>query len=214
VRHWRSPPGPPPHTPTPAGGFISYTPETGWNGGTVCDPNKTKWEQLGGEYSVLGEPSGNGGGTPDGKGKFNHFQSRPFGPEDGSIYWTARTGAWSIHGAIRDKWRSMGWERSPLGYPVTDETGTPDGIGRFNHFSSTGNSTVADGSIYFTGGTGAVAIRGAIRSFWAQWGWENGPCGYPTEDEKNIAPGLYTQRFQYGTITFTAGHGSDMACHR
>ena len=39
----------------------------------------------------------------------------------GSIYWTPSTGAWSIHGAIRAKWASLGWERSCLGYPVSDE---------------------------------------------------------------------------------------------
>jgi uncharacterized protein with LGFP repeats len=50
-------------------------------------------------------------------GRFNHFSN------SGSIYWTPSTGAWSIHGAIRAKWASMGWERSCLGYPVSDEFG-------------------------------------------------------------------------------------------
>jgi uncharacterized protein with LGFP repeats len=54
----------------------------------------------------------------------------------------------------------MGWERSFLGYPVTDETGTPDGIGRFNHFSNAA-------SIYWTPSTGAWSIHGAIRDKWA-----------------------------------------------
>jgi uncharacterized protein with LGFP repeats len=54
-------------------------------------------------------------GTPDGVGRFNHFANA------GSVYWTPSTGAWSIHGAIRAKWASMGWERSCLSYPVSDE---------------------------------------------------------------------------------------------
>jgi hypothetical protein len=33
----------------------------------------------------------------------------------------------SIHGAIRAKWASLGWERSCLGYPVSDEFGIPNG---------------------------------------------------------------------------------------
>ncbi|HEX6476210.1 MAG TPA: hypothetical protein VF005_02965, partial [Acidimicrobiales bacterium] len=45
----------------------------------------------------------------------------------GSIYWTPGTGAWSIHGAIRARWDSMGWERSCLGYPVSDEFAIPNG---------------------------------------------------------------------------------------
>ncbi|MEV5732881.1 hypothetical protein [Streptomyces sp. NPDC052292] len=54
--------------------------------------------------------------TPDGVGRYNHF-------ENGSIYWTPETGAWEVHGAIRDKWASMGWERSQVGYSTSDEHG-------------------------------------------------------------------------------------------
>jgi len=52
---------------------------------------------------------------PTGSGRFNHFAN------DGSIYWTPFTGPNSIHGKIQDKWASLGWERSILGYPTTDE---------------------------------------------------------------------------------------------
>src|SRR5207302_49498 len=83
----------------------------------------------------------------DGVGRYNHFQG-------GSIYWTPGTGAHEVHGAIKDKWASMGWERSFLGYPVTDETGTPDGVGRYNHFQG--------GSIYWTPSIGAYEVHGAI----------------------------------------------------
>jgi hypothetical protein len=70
---------------------------------------------LGGPASFLGYPTTDETGTPDGVGRFNHFFN------SGSIYWTPATNAWSIHGAIRAKWASMGWERSCLGYPVSDE---------------------------------------------------------------------------------------------
>lgn len=59
-------------------------------------------------------------GTPDGVGRFNHFRG-------GSIYWTSGTGAREVRGAIRDRWSSMGWERSSLGYPVSDEYDVPGG---------------------------------------------------------------------------------------
>ena len=62
---------------------------------------------------------------PDGSGKYNHFKKQM---SDGtwaesSIYWTPRTGkgAIYIYGAIREKWGSIGWERSKLGYPVSNE---------------------------------------------------------------------------------------------
>lgn len=52
--------------------------------------------------------------TPDGPGRYNHFQG-------GSVYWSPTTGAWEVHGAIRAKWAELGWERSRLGYPISDE---------------------------------------------------------------------------------------------
>ncbi|MGW4368035.1 LGFP repeat-containing protein [Nocardia takedensis] len=52
-------------------------------------------------------------GTPDGRGRFNHF-------ENGSIYWTPTTGAHFIGGPCRDRWAELGWENSYLGYPIAD----------------------------------------------------------------------------------------------
>src|SRR5260370_13056505 len=88
---------------------------------------RDKWVALGSEQSFLGSPVTNETVTPDGVGRFNHFQG-------GSIYWTPSTGAFEVHGAIRDKWAELGWEQSYLGYPVTDETPAPDGVGRYNNF--------------------------------------------------------------------------------
>jgi uncharacterized protein with LGFP repeats len=119
-------------------------------------------------------------GTPDGKGRYNHFN----GSGGASIYWTPTTGAHSVRGAIRSNWAASGWERGPLGYPTTDEMGTPDGVGRYNHFSGSSGS-----SIYWSPTTGAHSIRGAIRAEWAASGWEKGPLGYPTTDEKGTPDG-------------------------
>lgn len=78
--------------------------------------------EIGGKYAltpglkdILGPPITPEMGCPDGVGRFNHFQNA------GSIYWTPSTGAFSIHGNIRALWSSMGWERSKLGYPISDE---------------------------------------------------------------------------------------------
>lgn len=57
-----------------------------------------------------------------------------FDNPDPAIYWTPSTGAHAIYGQIRGRWASLGWEQSFLGYPTSDETGTPDGSGRFNPF--------------------------------------------------------------------------------
>lgn len=102
---------------------------------------RDKWASLGWEQSFLGFPVTDETGTPDGSGRYNHFQG-------GSIYWTPATGAHEVHGAIRDKWAALGWERSFLGYPTSDEASTPDGRGRISQFQN--------GTITWTEATGAV----------------------------------------------------------
>jgi len=93
-------------------GSIYWTPETGAH--EVHGLIRDKWEALGWEQSVLGYPVTDELVAPDGIGRYVHFQS-------GSIYWTPKTGAHEVHGAIRDKWESLGWERGKLGYPTSDE---------------------------------------------------------------------------------------------
>jgi uncharacterized protein with LGFP repeats len=160
-----------------------------------------KYKALGGPTSVLGFPITDETGTPDGVGRFNHFSSTDgFGA---SIYWTPSTGAWSIHGAIRAKWASLGWETSFMGYPVTDETGTPDGVGRFNHFSSDDGFGA---SIYWTPSTGAWSIHGAILAKWASMGWERSCLGYPVTDEFGIAGGRQSN-LQGGFIAYSFSSG-------
>src|SRR5438067_9697384 len=103
---------------------------------------------MGWEQSPLGYPTTGETGTPDKVGRFNHF-------ERGSIYWTPQTHAHAVLGAIHAEWQATGWETGPLGYPITDEAATPDGVGRYNHFEH--------GSIYWTPQTGAHEVQGSIR---------------------------------------------------
>lgn len=145
-----------------------------------------KWMALGGRG--WGIPCTDETATPDGVGRFNHFNANT-----ASIYWTPATGAAAIWGAIREKWAQIGWELSPLGYPVTDESVTPDGVGRFNHFSNAG-------SLYWTPGTGAHIIYGDIRGRWEALGWETSYLGYPTSDEVEFSEGGRANEFQYGGI--------------
>ncbi|HEY0561595.1 MAG TPA: FG-GAP-like repeat-containing protein [Frankiaceae bacterium] len=156
------------------GGAIYWSQATGaWS---VRGAILSRYQALGGAGGPLGFPTTDELGTPDKVGRFNHFTGNGVGA---SIYWTPQTGAWSVRGAIRNHWAQLGWEAGALGYPTTDELGTPDGVGRFNHFTGNG----AGASVYWSPGTGAWAVKGAIRVHWAQLGWENGPLGYPTTDE-------------------------------
>jgi hypothetical protein len=149
---------------------------------------------LGGPLSVLGSPTTTLQRTPDGIGQYEHYQN-------GSIYWSPSTGAWEVHGSIRAHWAALGWETGAVGYPISDENGTPDGIGRYNHFQR--------GSIYWTPSTGAREVRGAIRSHWADLGWEKSAVGYPISDENGTPDGIgrYNQ-FQHGLIYWTLTTGA------
>jgi hypothetical protein len=61
--------------------------------------------------------------TSDRVGRFNHFRAIQQNGQtsDSSIFWHPDTGAHEIFGAIRDKWASLGWEKSNLGYPTGHE---------------------------------------------------------------------------------------------
>jgi LGFP repeat/Domain of unknown function (DUF4832) len=171
------------------GGAVFWSQATGAH--EVHGAIRDKWAALGWERGLLGYPLTDETATPDGTGRFNHFTG-------GSIYWTPATGAREVHGAIRDKWAALGWERGLLGYPLTDETTTPDGTGRFNHFTG--------GSIYWTPTTGAHEVHGAIRDAWAASGWEAGAFGFPVSNEYDM-PGGRRSDFQGGSMTWSASTG-------
>jgi len=101
---------------------------------------RDKWAQTGWEQG-FGYPLTDELGTPDGAGRYNHFQSC-------SIYWTPQTDAHEVHGAIRERWAQLGWERSYLGYPTSDEIQATDGVHRYSLFQH--------GSIVWTAQSGAI----------------------------------------------------------
>jgi uncharacterized protein with LGFP repeats len=123
-------------------------------------------------------------------------------PTNCTTYSSPATGSHQVCGAILAKYQSLGGPAGFLGNPTTDETGTPDGVGRFNHFSSTDNRSNIDGSIYWTAGTGAGSVHGAIRAKWASLGWERSCLGDPLSDEFAISGGRQSN-FQRGVISYS-----------
>jgi uncharacterized protein with LGFP repeats len=119
--------------------------------------------------------------------------------ERGYMYWTASTGARVVSGQIWGVYMAAGGP-AVLGAPTTDELGTPDGVGRFNHFS-------VGASIYWTAATQAQLVQGQIRSLWERTGWETGPLGYPTSGELAGGGGRYNT-FQGGSVFWTAAAGA------
>jgi len=105
------------------GGIISWHPSTGAH--IVWGRIGELWIRLGRErfgYPITDElPTGNR------RGLYNHFRAvqLPNHPES-SIFWSKTTGAHAVYGAIRDRWAQLGWERSKLGFPISDEQAAPD----------------------------------------------------------------------------------------
>lgn len=145
---------------------------------------RDKWGDLGWENTVLGYPITDELTPPDGKGRYNHFQS-------GSIYWSPSTDAHNVQGHIRDAWQRQGWEAGKLGYPATDEITTPGATGKFNRFEH--------GHIYWSPSTGAHIVEKDMFDLWGDQGWEAGKLGFPTSERYQLN-GAVTQDFQHGRL--------------
>lgn len=161
-------------------------------GGRASGPNSisAKFSEFGGESGILGGPVSNETATADGRGRILQFR-------DATILWSPETGAHEVHGGIRAKYASMGWERGALGYPVTDETSGANG-GKFNHFEK--------GSIYWNPSGGAFAVLGEINQEYTRLGRDRSSLLYPIGDQVDNG-GTRTQQFQNGTITWSQRDG-------
>lgn len=150
---------------------------------------REKWEK---KRNILGEPLSNEMSLPS-AGRWQLFQG-------GRIYFVfGFPEAYEVHGLILAKYERLGFENGFLGYPITDETATPDGSGRFNHFQG--------GSIYYHPNTGdAFEVHGAIREKYASLGWERSFLGYPTSDEQD-SPDERFNTFQGGEIRWNKRTG-------
>ena len=92
-----------------------------------ASPIDDKYAEFGGASTFLGAATGPELTAPDKVGRFRHYKG-------GSIFWRPDTGAHVVYGLIRNRWAALGWERSYLGYPMTDELATFDGAGRVTKF--------------------------------------------------------------------------------
>jgi hypothetical protein len=159
------------------GGTIYWSESTGAH--VVYGAIRDAYFATAGEYDaygtsvrqILGLPTSDERGTPDGIGRFVTFQG-------GSIYWTPGTGAHAVYGAILGRWAQMGYERSVLGYPISEEVAAPDGarVVNFQH-----------GRITWTAAAGAlegVELAGI-------------PGGSPQTDDTSCGPNSAARFLQY-----------------
>jgi uncharacterized protein with LGFP repeats len=161
---------------------------------------RDKWLALGGDR-FTGPALDIERPTFDGVGRAQSFANGEV------ISWHPQLGAFVVFGAIGQKWHSLG--REQFGYPVTDELGTPDGRGRFNHFRAMQLAGGPVASIYWTPQTGPHEVHGAIRAAWEGTGFERGPLGYPTSDETGSGSHRRSN-FEHGFIDWTPQRGAQV----
>lgn len=185
-------------TPSGHGASIYSTGETGTH--AVQGAIRDKWAASGWEQGPLGYPTTDETDAGDGVGKYSMFSGD--GTYPAGIVWSPQTGAHSVQGVIAEHYVGLGGPAGVLGYPTTDETATPGGTGRYNHFTGTGGA-----SIYWSAGTGAHEVYGGIRAHWANLGWERSYLGFPISGEHEVEVGRAVE-FQGGIITWNRETGA------
>lgn len=195
-----------------------------------------RYAEMGATESWLGFPISNEQATPDGKGRYVHFQN-------GSIYWTHETNAVEIPRDMFEAFGRQNYEAGVLGYPVDVPKQVNGSLvqqfqggyvvrnpknesyfvrgeiarhyGELKTTTSRLGAPVSDeilipggalqnfehGTMYWSAGTGAnFILNGDIRDAWGKSGWENGPFGWPVEDQQVIPAGGEQIKFQHGLI--------------
>jgi uncharacterized protein with LGFP repeats len=158
----------------------------------------TVWARSGWEHGPLGYPTST---PPDGiatDGAPAGAVVQPF--QGGVVFATAATGAHVVSGEFGTAFTAAGGP-AVLGLPTSDVRTTPDGAGRYQHFTR--------GSVYSSPATGTHVLRDAVLDAWARTGWERGVLGYPTSDVTTAADGqgLYAV-FQHGSIYWSRATGA------
>jgi hypothetical protein len=156
----------------------------------IADATKAINDKYMAARDVLGSPTG----PVDFGARNGYFRNY----ERGAIFVAVGGKAYEVHGAIYQKYMSLGGLSSFLGFPQTDEESTLFQTGRFNHFDH--------GSIYWTPETSAWSVRGAIRDKWWQLDGDRSYLGYPISDEENWPTTSSSDgrisHFQNGSIVF------------
>jgi uncharacterized protein with LGFP repeats/lysophospholipase L1-like esterase len=183
------------------GGNLIWNPATGltWHvyGGIL-----NKYAQLGYSNHPLGLPAGDRQYNPVKGNEYQVFQGGVINQYGGNAYET--------HGAILDKWNSVGGANGPVGLPISDEAATARVPGRFSRFQG--------GNIYYNQRINrAVLIYGGILNKYLALGYSNHPLGLPASDRQyNPVRGNEYQVFDGGVINQYGGnayetHGAMLA---
>ncbi len=174
-------------------GSIFYTPATGAH--EVHGLIAAHYRALGGPAGLLGFPVSDELAVRDRVGRVSLFA----GADGAAVFFTPRTGGYSLHGAILAHYLKIGGPLGAVGYPLSDERGTTDRVGRFNFFAA--------GIMFWTPRTGAHEVHGAILGRYARLGYEHSRLGYPVSDEYAVTGGRRSD-FAGGAIVYRYATGA------
>ena len=171
------------------GGRAYWSPDTGAQ--VLFGRIGAVYAEAGGPDSWLGFPTSGEQATPDGSGRYVHFQN-------GSIYWTPETDAQSIPKDMFDAWGEIGWEAGDLGYPIS----APKEVGGklVQQFQR---------GFVVRNGDNAYWVRGEIAKKYGLVDTVNSKLGAPVGNEELIQGGAL-QRFEEGSIYWSPETGANM----
>jgi hypothetical protein len=138
--------------------------------------------QQHGGYRKIGQPFWGEHATRTGRATY-------FGALD--IYWSARTGAWSVRGGFKAQFRKIG----PDGF-----LGMPTGEQRNGRVSGSRLQPFRNGGLYWSPKTGMFPVAGLISRKYGALGAEGSRLGLPTSGIYKVNGGQQ-QRFQHGRLT-------------
>ncbi|TGD33201.1 hypothetical protein EB835_01485 [Brevibacterium sp. S22] len=117
--------------------------------------------------------------------------------EKGTVYWSKKTGAYHLSGAIASAYK--GNAVTDLGLPTSAEKGGLKDGGVAQRFEK--------GSFYWSKDTGAHYAAGTIMKYWGDKGTVKGHLGYPKSDVV-YKKGRGEQLFQGARLVWAEGYGT------
>ncbi|SDR74771.1 LGFP repeat-containing protein [Brevibacterium sandarakinum] len=117
--------------------------------------------------------------------------------EKGNVYWSKKTGAYHLSGAIKNSYK--GDVVTQLGLPTANEkSGLKDG-GAAQSFQK--------GKIYWSKDSGAHYTKGTLQNYWGDKGTVSGHLGYP-ESDPVYKDGRGEQLFEGARLVWAEGYGT------
>ena len=149
-----------------------------------------KYNALGGE-ATFGPPAGTGeqSGYPDSSGVICTYVNFQNGAIEYFTNGDQAGNAYAILNPFFDKWVSMGYAKSVLGYPISDMSDTQtSSLGTPFKYQNFINGTER-GALEYNLSSGEVfEIHGAIYATWSAMGYADSILGLVTSDERDAVP--------------------------